>query len=83
MIARSPIHSDRQLFGIFTNDRVVAAIRRVARLVPAPGRCRPARETTCDYTRPGKPDIAWDDKAAKAALITGLVLDALDQQAKC
>jgi hypothetical protein len=35
------------------------------------------RETACDYTRPGKPDIAWDDKAAKAALINALVLDAL------
>jgi len=35
------------------------------------------RRTACDYTRPGKPDIAWDDKAAKAVLIDGLVLDAL------
>ena len=35
------------------------------------------RETACDYTRPGKPDIAWDDKAAKAALINALVLDSL------
>ena len=83
MIARSPTHSDRQLFGILTSDRVVAAIRRVARLVPAPGRCRPARETACVTSTPGRVTRHRLGRAAKAALITGLVLDALDQQAKC
>jgi hypothetical protein len=30
-----------------------------------------------DYSSPAKPDIAWDDPAAKAALVTELVNDAL------
>lgn len=30
-----------------------------------------------DYTRAGKPDIAWDDREAKDELISGLVTDAL------
>src|SRR5664279_2140246 len=60
-----------------TVTQLVAAIRRVARLVPGAGQVLTGRRTACDYTRPGKPDIAWDDKAAKAVLIDGLVLDAL------
>lgn len=32
--------------------------------------------TSYDYTRVGKPEIAWDDTEAKDALISGLVTDA-------
>ena len=60
-----------------TVTQLVAAIRRVLRVVPGAEAVLAGRETACDYTRPGKPDIAWDDKAAKAALINALVLDAL------
>jgi len=60
-----------------TVTQLVAAIRRVLRVVPAAPAVLVGRETACDYTRPGKPDIAWDDKAAKAALVNALVLDAL------
>src|SRR5664279_591845 len=65
---------------VATQDKVtqlVAAIRRVLRVVPGAQAVLVGRETACDYTRPGKPDIAWDDKAAKATLINALVLDAL------
>jgi hypothetical protein len=57
-----------------TVTQLVAAIRRVRRLVPA------AREVELgahDYDRPGKPDCAWDDPQAKQALVSGLVNDAL------
>ena len=60
-----------------TVTQLVAAIRRVLRVVPGAEAVLVGRETACDYTRPGKPEIAWDDKAAKAALIDALVLDAL------
>jgi len=60
-----------------TVTQLVAAIRRVLRVVPGSEAVLVGRETACDYTRPGKPDIAWDDKPAKAALINALVLDAL------
>jgi DDE family transposase/transposase-like protein DUF772 len=57
-----------------TVTQLVAAIRRVRRLVPA------AREVELgahDYDTPGKPDCAWDDPEAKQALVSGLVNDAL------
>ena len=60
-----------------TVTQLVAAIRRVLRVVPGAQAVLAGRETACDYTRPGKPEIAWDDKAAKAALVNALVLDAL------
>jgi hypothetical protein len=60
-----------------TVTQLVAAIRRVLRVVPGAEAVLVGRETACDYTRPGKPEIAWDDKAAKAALVNALVLDAL------
>jgi hypothetical protein len=60
-----------------TVTQLVAAIRRVLRVVPGAQAVLEGRETACDYTRPGKPDIAWDDKAAKAALVNALVLDAV------
>jgi hypothetical protein len=57
-----------------TVTQLVAAIRRVRRLVPA------AREVVLaahDYDRAGKPQCAWDDLEAKQALVSGLVNDAL------
>ena len=57
-----------------TVTQLIAAIRRVRRLVPG------ARDVTLsahDYEASGKPLIAWDDPVAKAALVGGLVRDAL------
>ena len=34
--------------------------------------------TAHDYADPGKPKIAWDDEAARAALVDALVTDALN-----
>ncbi len=56
-----------------TVTRLVAAIRRVRRLV---GRARELDLTAHDYERPGKPECAWDDPQAKQALVSGLVNDA-------
>ena len=39
---------------------------------------RSGRCTGHDYTRPGKPRIAWDDEAAREELVSALVNDALD-----
>jgi IS5 family transposase len=57
-----------------TVTQLIAAIRRVRRLVPA---AAAAEVTGHDYDSAGKPGIAWDDPVAKAALITALVNDAL------
>jgi len=57
-----------------TVTQLVAAIRRVRRLVPA---ARAVELAAHDYDRPGKPDCAWDDLEAKQALVSGLVTDAL------
>jgi hypothetical protein len=59
-----------------TVTQLVAAIRKVARVVPGAaevvaGVCRG------DYSRAGKPNIDWDDPAAKAELVSLLVNDAL------
>lgn len=59
-----------------TVTQLIAQIRRVGREVPdiadvimgLPGH---------DYSTPGKPDIAWDDSAARDALVSVLVNDAL------
>jgi IS5 family transposase len=57
-----------------TVTQLVAAIRRVRRLVPV---ARQVELTAHDYNRAGKPDCAWDDPDAKQALVSGLVNDAL------
>jgi hypothetical protein len=57
-----------------TVTQLVAAIRRVRRLVPG---AREVKLAAHDYERPGKPDCAWDDLQAKQALVSGLVNDAL------
>lgn len=59
-----------------TVTQLVAAIRKVARLVPGAAEvitqvCR------LDYSKPGKPDIDWDDPEAKKQLVSDLVNDAL------
>jgi hypothetical protein len=57
-----------------TVTQLVAAIRRVRRLVPA---AREVELSAHDYDRPGKPRCAWDDPQAAQALVSGLVGDAL------
>src|SRR5512132_1370980 len=57
-----------------TVTQLVAAIRRVRRLVP---RARAVELGAHDYDQPGKPECAWDDPQAKQALVSGLVNDAL------
>jgi Transposase DDE domain/Transposase domain (DUF772) len=57
-----------------TVTQLVAAVRRVRRLVP---QAREVRLTAHDYERPGKPECAWDDPHATQALVSGLVNDAL------
>ena len=57
-----------------TVTQLIAAIRRVRRLVPRAGE---VTLTAHDYETSGKPLIAWDDPVAKAALVDGLVNDAL------
>jgi IS5 family transposase len=56
-----------------TVTQLIAAIRRVRRLIPVAGRLELAAH---DYNEPGKPGIAWDDDDARQRLITGLVTDA-------
>ena len=57
-----------------TVTQLIAAIRRVRRVVPgASGVALGAH----DYEASGKPLIAWDDPVAKAALVDGLVRDAV------
>jgi hypothetical protein len=57
-----------------TVTQLVAAIRRVRRLIPA---ARQLELAAHDYDRPGKPECAWDDPEATQALVSGLVNDAL------
>jgi hypothetical protein len=59
-----------------TITQLVAAIRRVARVVPGGPELIAAGCTGHDYSQPGKPRIDWDDPAAKDALVSALVNDA-------
>ena len=59
-----------------TVTQLVSAIRRVAREVPGAAGQIAAVCTGHDYSRPGKPEIDWDDPAAKDALVSALVTDA-------
>ena len=56
--------------------QLVAAMRKVARVVPGAGEVI-AAVCGLDYSRPGKPDIDWDDPQAKDQLVSDLVNDAL------
>src|SRR5712691_1654687 len=59
-----------------TVTQLVAAVRKVARTVPGAQEVV-AAVCALDYSRPGKPDIDWDDPVAKQALVSTLVGDAL------
>ena len=59
-----------------TVSQLVAAMRKVARVVPGAGAVI-ASACKLDYSQPGKPDIDWDDLAAKEGLVSDLVNDAL------
>ena len=61
-----------------TVTQLIAAIRRVVREVPGAADIVAERATSGhDYSRPGKPEIAWDDPAARDELVSALVNDAL------
>jgi IS5 family transposase len=57
-----------------TVTQLVSQIRRVRRLIPQAAAVEVAAH---DYDASGKPVCAWDDPEAKAALVSGLVNDAL------
>lgn len=59
-----------------TITQLIAAIRRVGRLVPGGAEAIVAVCTGHDYSKPGKPVIDWDEPGAKEALVSGLVNDA-------
>ena len=59
-----------------TITQLVAAVRRVGRVVPGAAELIAAVCTGHDYSCPGKPRIDWDDPAAKDALVSALVNDA-------
>jgi Transposase DDE domain/Transposase domain (DUF772) len=59
-----------------TITQLVAAIRRVGRVVPGAAERIAAVCTGHDYTQPGKPSTDWDDRGAKDALVSALVNDA-------
>jgi hypothetical protein len=60
-----------------TITQLIAAIRKVARLVPGAAELIGLVCTGHDYTRPGKPVIDWGDPQAKDVLVSALVNDAL------
>jgi len=59
-----------------TITQLIAVIRRAGRVVPGAGEQIAALCTGHDYTQPGKPQVDWDDSAAKDALVSALVNDA-------
>ncbi|HYS41678.1 MAG TPA: IS1182 family transposase [Pseudonocardiaceae bacterium] len=59
-----------------TITQLIAAIRRVGRVVPGAVEVIAAVCTGHDYSRPGKPVIDWDEPGAKDALVSALVNDA-------
>ena len=59
-----------------TITQLIAAVRRVARVVPGAADLVARVCTGHDYSSPGKPSIDWDDPDAKDALVSGLVNDA-------
>ena len=59
-----------------TVTQLIAAMRRVRREVPAAGDVVAQRCHAHDWDDPGKPRIAWDDRAARDALVSALVNDA-------
>jgi hypothetical protein len=61
-----------------TITQLVSAIRLVVREVPGAAELVARWCTAHDYTDPGKPKIAWNDEAAREALVDALVTDALN-----
>jgi hypothetical protein len=59
-----------------TVTQLIAAIRRVAREVPGAAAQIAAVCSGHDDTKPGKPQVDWEDPAAKDALVSALVNDA-------
>ncbi len=59
-----------------TVTQLIAAVRRVGRDIPEAAAVISEMCTAHDYDDPGKPSIAWDDEAARAALVDALVADA-------
>jgi len=59
-----------------TVTQLIAAVRRVGREVPGAAAVIAAQCRAHDYGDPGKPGIAWDDQAARDALVSALVTDA-------
>src|SRR2546421_2093063 len=59
-----------------TVTQLVAAIRKVARVVPGAAAVI-AEVCTLDYSKGGRPDIDWDDPQARQDLVSDLVNDAL------
>jgi Transposase DDE domain/Transposase domain (DUF772) len=59
-----------------TVTQLIAAVRRVRRLVPGAGELIAAGCHAHDWDDAGKPRIAWDDRAARDALVSALVNDA-------
>jgi IS5 family transposase len=59
-----------------TVTQLIAAIRRVRREIPAATKVIATYCDAHDYDDPGKPAIAWNDKAARDLLVDGLVGDA-------
>jgi transposase len=59
-----------------TVTQLVAAVRRVRRQVPGAAEVIDQRCHAHDWDDPGKPRIAWDDRAARDALVSALVNDA-------
>ena len=59
-----------------TITQLIAAVRRVSRVVPGAAGQIASVCTGHDYTQPGKPRIDWQDPAAKDALVSALVTDA-------
>jgi Transposase domain (DUF772) len=59
-----------------TITQLIAAIRRVGRVVQGASGQIAAVCTGHDYGRPGKPQIDWDDPQSKDALVSALVNDA-------
>ena len=60
-----------------TVTQLIAAVRRVGREVPGAAELIPRVCTGHDYSRAGKPEIAWDDPDAREQLVSALVNDAL------
>ncbi len=59
-----------------TVTQLIGAIRRVRREVPGAVAVIAEHCRAHDYDDPGKPAIAWNDQAAREALVDGLVSDA-------